>query len=61
MFFREKEWITSTLIRLDEFLVENGFLDGKTSLQPAETDRQPTCIMNSKTGVRVPALVNPDY
>jgi len=47
MFFREKEWITSTLITLDEFLVANGFLDGKTPLQPAENDRQPKCIMNS--------------
>ena len=39
MFFRTKDWITPTLIRIDEFLTENGFLEGPPALQPAETDR----------------------
>jgi acetyl esterase/lipase len=50
MFFRTAEWITPTLIRIDEFLSANGFLKGKTTLQPAENGRKLERIMAAKQG-----------
>lgn len=40
MFFRTEGWLTPTEIKIDQFLVRHGFLEGTSPLHPAATDQE---------------------